>query len=76
MPEFRQDPSTKEWVIIAVDRVQRPDQFREAESPNAEGDEATCPFCPGNERLTPEEVFVWRDSGLNGQQPRQPAGWR
>ena len=28
MPQLRQDPTTKEWVIIAAERAKRPDNFR------------------------------------------------
>lgn len=73
MPELRQDPTTKEWVVIAVERAKRPDQFRKREagdtSPTRE--ERLCPFCPGNELLTPEELFALRDSGGKDQ-----PGWR
>lgn len=71
MPELRQDPSTKEWVIIATDRARRPDQFREVEMTAHTDDSGQCPFCPGNEHLTPEEVFALRGSGGNGNE-----GWR
>ncbi|MEI9478523.1 MAG: hypothetical protein WCO26_18400 [Deltaproteobacteria bacterium] len=27
MPQLRQDPTTKEWVIIAVERSKRPHDF-------------------------------------------------
>lgn len=65
MPELRQDPSTKEWVIIATDRAKRPDQFREAEDAKAAAADSasSCPFCPGNEHLTPNEVLALRNPG-------------
>lgn len=73
MPELRQDVTTKEWVVIAVERAKRPEQFRER--PGIESlpisEKRLCTFCPGNELLTPEEVFSLRDSG----QKDQP-GWR
>lgn len=66
MPELRQDPTTKEWVIIATDRAKRPDQFCEAAPLSPRSEPMTCPFCPGNEHLTPDEVFALRDLGGNG----------
>lgn len=73
MPEMRQDPTTKEWVVIASERAKRPDQFRKQEGIEARtrAGERLCVFCPGNELLTPEEVFALRDSG-NRNEP----GWR
>jgi UDPglucose--hexose-1-phosphate uridylyltransferase len=58
MSELRQDPTTKEWVIIAPERVERPRSIlrrpRTEELP--EWDES-CPFCPGNEDKTPPETL-------------------
>ncbi|MDP2670993.1 MAG: hypothetical protein Q8P13_00810 [bacterium] len=47
--EFRQDPLNRDWVIIAPLRSKRPDV--------AKGSEPVCPFCEGNEALTPREVY-------------------
>lgn len=72
MPELRQDPTTKEWVIIATERAKRPDQFRELAVTSAiERKRSSCPFCPGNEQLTSDEVFALRNAGGKGQ-----FGWR
>ncbi len=59
MPQLRQDPTTKEWVIIAAERSKRPHDFIKTEAliekPAYKED---CPFCQGNEHLTPqEEIF-------------------
>ena len=58
MSELRQDPTTREWVIIAPERARRPQQTERKrvaeELPNWD---ASCPFCPGNESQTPDEVF-------------------
>ena len=49
MSELRQDPTTREWVIIAPERAKRgqqtPKKKRTAELP--EWDDS-CPFCPNN----------------------------
>jgi UDPglucose--hexose-1-phosphate uridylyltransferase len=58
MSIIRQDPTTKEWVIIATDRAKRPHDFAPAGEPRRSGPhEASCPFCPGNEASTPAEVL-------------------
>jgi len=58
MSELRQDPTTREWVIIAPERAKRPQHMskkgRAEELPDWD---ESCPFCPGNERQTPNEVF-------------------
>jgi UDPglucose--hexose-1-phosphate uridylyltransferase len=58
MPELRQNFLTKEWVIIATERAKRPEELAsrrvvEPAPPYVE----KCPFCPGNEVLTPGEVL-------------------
>lgn len=59
MSEFRQNLATKEWVIIASDREQRPKDFRIDAEQNGEapGYRADCPFCPGNEEQTSKELL-------------------
>ena len=58
MSLLRQDPTTKDWVIIATDRGKRPDDFQKsvAESALPTHDPA-CPFCPGQEHLTPPDIL-------------------
>jgi UDPglucose--hexose-1-phosphate uridylyltransferase len=64
VPQLRQDPTTKEWVIIATERSKRPHDFKKAkpsiEKPSYKED---CPFCPGNEHLTPHETLAYRKGG-------------
>ena len=52
MPELRQNLATKEWVIIATERAQRPGDLAGGEKrskPGAPERDPECPFCPGNE---------------------------
>jgi UDPglucose--hexose-1-phosphate uridylyltransferase len=61
--ELRQDPSTRNWVVVAPERSRRPDVFRRTgERPARAG---ACPLCPGREAETPAET--WRLSGPNGE---------
>jgi UDPglucose--hexose-1-phosphate uridylyltransferase len=58
MSVIRQDPTTKEWVIFSTERAKRPDQFKRNHSPiNLPPYQPSCPFCPGNETLTPLEIL-------------------
>lgn len=62
MSELRQDPTTGEWVIIATERAKRPaDMLRQKVKPELPAFSPSCPFCPGNESLTPGEVLAYRD---------------
>jgi len=69
MPELRKDPVTGRWVIIAVERAKRPDDFK-FEAPQKKM--SMCPFCGGNEHTTPPEITALR----NGDSARDKAGWR
>ena len=53
MPEIRKDPVLNRWIILASERQQRPNDFIAASKKiNAN----VCPFCPGNEKMTPPEL--------------------
>ncbi|MGL6196175.1 MAG: galactose-1-phosphate uridylyltransferase [Thermoguttaceae bacterium] len=55
MSQYRKDPLSGRWVIIAEERASRPNQFDiNAESSAAELE--FCPFCPGNEDQTTSEI--------------------
>lgn len=56
MPELRQDVTTRDWVVLAPERAARPHETRGAGLPASEGAPPDCPFCPGNESLTPPEL--------------------
>lgn len=60
MPEFRQNIATKEWVIIASERAKRPKDFaREKKKKKTLPEHVDdCPFCPGNEDMTPPAVLT------------------
>ncbi|MGB9605318.1 MAG: galactose-1-phosphate uridylyltransferase [Bryobacteraceae bacterium] len=68
MPEFRKDPVTGRWVIIATDRARRPSDFSR-EQVVIKGS-PYCPFCPGREEKTPPEILAYRQSGGPNQ-----SGW-
>jgi len=68
MPELRKDPIIGRWVIIATDRGKRPSEFIVTPPPSKGG---LCPFCPGNEKMTPNEIIAYR---TNGGKPNT-AGW-
>jgi len=58
MSELRQNFATKEWVVIATERAKRPEEMvRHRERKPVAPFVQNCPFCPGNENLTPPEVL-------------------
>ena len=63
MPEYRQNPLTREWVILSSERQARPSEFLDQP---ARRENAACPFCLGNEDQTPEELARYSvDSSKN-----------
>jgi UDPglucose--hexose-1-phosphate uridylyltransferase len=61
------DPVTGIWTILATERRTRPRDVG-----GADDAAASCPFCPGNEALTPPELDALRDPGGRPDRP----GWR
>jgi UDPglucose--hexose-1-phosphate uridylyltransferase len=68
LPEVRKDPITGQCVIVSAERANRPSDFVRA--PVVAKNSRLCPFCPGNESQTRNEVFAFRSSGA----PNHP-GW-
>lgn len=65
MSELRKDPVIGRWVIIAGERGQRPNPFRQY--PVTVDSGRTCPFCPGQEEMTPPEVLAYKsEEGASG----------
>lgn len=64
MSKFVPDIKTTRWVVISSQRNDRPDDFSEDDKPKG------CPFCYGNEHLTPSEVY--RVGGEGGE---NKTGW-
>jgi UDPglucose--hexose-1-phosphate uridylyltransferase len=58
MSEIRQDQATKRWVIMATERAKRPHDLVRQRAAVEEQPEYSpeCPFCPGNEGMTPPEL--------------------
>ncbi len=69
MSELRKDPIIGRWVIVATERAKRPHDFAVAREDS--GIEP-CPFCEGNEQMTPGEIFSVRDPATKPNSP----GWK
>jgi UDPglucose--hexose-1-phosphate uridylyltransferase len=68
MSEIRFDKIHNQYVLVAPERLYRPSiDFVEKEEKESQ---KRCPFCDGNESLTPSEVFAVRNNGAN------MPGWR
>ncbi|SMC09678.1 galactose-1-phosphate uridylyltransferase [Nitratiruptor tergarcus] len=53
MSEIRYDLLHNEYIVIAPERLHRPIPQQCADTFSIQ----KCPFCPGNEELTPQEIF-------------------
>ena len=69
MSELRFDPIKKTWVIVASERGRRPSQYEGSGAAHEEPE--GCPFCVGNEGMTPPEVFAVRKDRSDPDGP----GW-
>lgn len=65
MAKYVPDIKTQRWVIMAQARVSRP-----TDDSGEEKNLSVCPFCPGNEALTPPEVYRL------GPGDRDTPGWQ
>lgn len=63
MPEFRRDPTTGDWVIVATERAARPGGSGGAIDRERGGEDQPCPFCAGNEHETPPEILRRPEEG-------------
>ena len=70
MSELRRDPITGRWNIVNTDDPLGPEDFQ-VEPHVLSG--ATCPFCYGNERMTPPEIYTIRPSSASGA---NSPGWQ
>jgi UDPglucose--hexose-1-phosphate uridylyltransferase len=68
--ELREDPLSGRKVAIAAGRAARPEAFMRDVGP-ARGT-LGCPFCQGNEHMTPPELWVERDP----DSPANGPGWQ
>ncbi|WP_345993867.1 UTP--glucose-1-phosphate uridylyltransferase [Sulfurimonas sp. HSL-1716] len=62
MSEIRLDRIHNQYVLIAPERLYRPNLSHTDKKKNTS---SMCPFCEGNEDLTPPEVFAIRDNEAN-----------
>lgn len=60
MAEFRQSPTSGEWVVIAGERGKRPSDYAEdgeKSCPSLEEYDVNCPFCPGGKAENDEVLY-------------------
>lgn len=63
MTEFRKDLTSNEWILIASQRFKRPTNIISPKKSKVDVDYVEdCPFCFRNERLTPPEKAVYKNS--------------
>ena len=69
MSTLRRDPITGRWVIDTDREKGKPSSLIEMEGLVEKG---ICPFCEGNEKNTPPEIFALRKEGTEKDKP----GWQ
>ncbi|MEA3523700.1 MAG: galactose-1-phosphate uridylyltransferase [Campylobacterota bacterium] len=68
MSEIRRDRLHDKYVLIAPERLHRPDLLVNTKKTISSKDR--CPFCEGNESLTPPEIYAIRDNDADATQWR------
>ncbi len=69
MSDLRRDPIVGRWVIVNSNNPLRPENYEKEEHAWRSGE---CPFCYGNEAMTPPEIEVIRDPKTAANTP----GWK
>ncbi|MFH0738976.1 MAG: galactose-1-phosphate uridylyltransferase [Candidatus Omnitrophota bacterium] len=69
MSELRRDPIGGRWVIVDTDHPSTPEEFKHEQQSYKGG---TCPFCYGNEAMTPPEIDSIREPGTGPN----TSGWQ
>jgi len=64
MPELRKDPILGRWIIISTERAARPTDFVVSETRISH--RGACPFCVGNEDMTPPQIYSINNTNNNG----------
>jgi UDPglucose--hexose-1-phosphate uridylyltransferase len=69
MPQLRKDPVSDRWVIMNIENPRRAETFKTEPIVRSS---KICPFCPGNEGMTPHEIAAYgRKAGAKGH-----GGWK
>jgi UDPglucose--hexose-1-phosphate uridylyltransferase len=63
MSQLRLDPLTGRWIIISLDRADRPTDFARRLLPVESDPSRPCPFCPGHEEATPPALETYGPRG-------------
>jgi UDPglucose--hexose-1-phosphate uridylyltransferase len=61
--QLRLDPLTGRWVVVSVERAERPSAFTPRSAPVQADTTRPCPFCPGNEESSPPALETYGASG-------------
>ena len=74
MSEFRQNPVTKHWVLIAPSRGKRPDEYKTYSVMHGVPEvDDKCVFCPGSEHLNKEVERIEKKLSNEGFVAKAPA---
>ncbi|MGE5453774.1 MAG: DUF4931 domain-containing protein [Methylocystaceae bacterium] len=71
MGEIRKDLVHDEWVVVNIDRVVKPRDLPVPRQGHTETMPGFCPFCQGNEGVTPPELLALRPP----DSPANSSGW-
>jgi UDPglucose--hexose-1-phosphate uridylyltransferase len=65
MAELRREPIVRQWVVITTDHPKGPSDYLPFKPPyQPQEQRGECPFCSGNEAMTPKETFSIKGEGI------------
>ena len=75
--QLRRNPFTRRWTLYAAEEVPAAELVARARSAAVHEPleaPAPCPFCPGNEAMTPPEILTYKDGAIRYRRDHGPAG--
>ena len=69
MPQLRKDPITARWIIVNAEEPKTATDYAPEKRTSST---KICPFCPGNESMTPPEISAYGRKS----HAKAPGGWQ
>ena len=73
MPQLRKDPLTNRWVVVNYEVPKKAAAYPQGSV--REKSSKACPFCPGNEAMTPPEIALYSKK-IATQKAPAPSPWQ
>lgn len=75
--QLRRNPLTRRWTVYPVGEISPKElvtRARQGASAEPRPSVDPCPFCPGHEAMTTEEILTWKEGAIRYRRDHGPAG--